>query len=133
MSKAVKEPGAPAAKQPPAARSLKNRKIVYVSNLPFQVSEHFVIEAFSEGAGLEPSAVEMLKKGLAHGYMKSCGLAAVTMRSEEDAKLAVEKLDGKIVLGRPMIVRADKFVEDDAAYKMLDETADQQNLAAARR
>mmetsp|Transcript_13524 Transcript_13524/g.28307 ORF Transcript_13524/g.28307 Transcript_13524/m.28307 type:complete len:119 (+) Transcript_13524:53-409(+) len=90
--------------------------VLYISNLPHEVSDHFVSDAFYEGAQLEVESVEVLKMGMPHGHKKTCGLAVVKMRTEADVAKAKEKMDGYSVLGRPMIVRDDKFVNDDPNY-----------------
>ncbi|PNH02879.1 hypothetical protein TSOC_011109, partial [Tetrabaena socialis] len=59
--------------------------------------------------------VELLKKG-AGTRIKSCGLAAVTLKASIDAEQCCKKVDGKLCFGRPMIVRMDKFCGDDLAY-----------------
>jgi len=52
--------------------------------------------------------VEVLKKG--HGtYKTGCGLAVVTLRLAEDKEAALQKMEGKLVYGRAMMVRGDRF------------------------
>uniref|UniRef100_A0A7R9VC27 RRM domain-containing protein n=1 Tax=Chlamydomonas euryale TaxID=1486919 RepID=A0A7R9VC27_9CHLO len=110
----------PSAKLSPGSSKLAKQPadplILYVSNLPHEVSEHFVHDAFYEGAQLEPESVEVLRMGMPHGHKKTCGLAVVKMKSLEDVANARDKLDGRMLLGRPMIIRNDKFVEDDPNY-----------------
>eukprot|EP00955_Chlamydomonas_euryale_P036206 350380-Chlamydomonas_euryale.AAC.2 len=62
--------------------------------------EHFVHDAFYEGAQLEPESVEVLRMGMPHGHKKTCGLAVVKMKSLEDVANARDKLDGRMLLGR---------------------------------
>ncbi len=65
---------------------------------------------------------------------KTCGLAVVTLKSQEDVHIALAKLDGYNVLNRPMIIRLDKFTEDDPAYthdKGLQEAAAAAAIATA--
>eukprot|EP00798_Chlamydomonas_sp_ICE-L_P030527 gene30527-35556_t len=96
---------------------------VFVSNLPFEISEAVVRDAFWEIAEIDPEHVELLKKSLFGGRTKTCGLGVVTLHSEEEVKKAMEKLDGQLVLGRPMIIRLNKFESDDPNYIHVDASA----------
>ena len=66
---------------------------------------------------MEVASVEILMRGVPGGAKKACGLATVKFSSDEDTLKALEKMDGYLLLGRPMIVRSDKFVGDDPNYK----------------
>ncbi len=43
---------------------------VYISNLPFEVSDSVVRDAFWEGAALDPEGVELLRKSLPTGRVR---------------------------------------------------------------
>ena len=59
--------------------------------------------------------MELLHKGIG-SRMRRSGLAAVQLAApSQGARRACQLLDGKPVLGRRMIVRPDRFVEDQAA------------------
>ncbi|KXZ45033.1 hypothetical protein GPECTOR_59g641 [Gonium pectorale] len=88
--------------------------VVYVSNLPYEATYDSVEAAF-EKEGIEVERIELLRKG-AGTRTKVCGLAAVTLLDGADPDAICKKMDGKSCLGRPMIVRLDKFCADDLAY-----------------
>ncbi len=79
--------------------------------------------------------MELLKKG--HGsHLKTCGLGVVTLKDPQaNLDACIEALDGQPLWGRPIIVRKDKFVEDNAAYEHVPAVHVQQvpaQLAPAR-
>lgn len=45
------------------------------------------------------------------------GLACVTLKTQALTQQCVDSLDGKPLLGRPMIVRAHKYEQDDLDYE----------------
>jgi RNA recognition motif-containing protein len=55
--------------------------------------------------------------------MKNSGLATVVVATSTDVALACRELDGKLLYNRPMIVRKDKFVEDELGYTPAPTTA----------
>ncbi|MEW5309305.1 MAG: hypothetical protein WDW38_001200 [Sanguina aurantia] len=100
--------------------TVKSRTL-YVSNLAFDVTKVMVEDAFDvEGYPLEN--VELIMKGK-QGYKKTCGLASVTLLSLQDLDACMAKMDGHAMLGRAMMVRSDRFMEDNAAYKQDESTS----------
>jgi RNA recognition motif-containing protein len=64
-----------------------------------------------------------MKKGI-NGRLRSNGLACVTLTTEDAVATACEELDGVDVLGRPLIVRLDKFEKDALNYNVLEGGSD---------
>ncbi|KAJ9507446.1 hypothetical protein QJQ45_006443 [Haematococcus lacustris] len=60
-------------------------------------------------------SVELLKRGQ-KGSLRTCGLGTVVLKEGADAAALMQLLDGKDIMGRAVIVRRDKFVEDQASY-----------------
>lgn len=79
--------------------------------------------AWTGGTCTSQTRIELLKKGAPFRRRQS-GLAVVHL-NDADVGRSCEMMDGKQVLGRPMIVRQDRFVEDDINY-------DPSALAAAK-
>ena len=65
-----------------------------------------------------------MKKGI-NGRLRSNGLACVTLTSDDAAATACKELDGADVLGRPLIVRLDRFEKDMLNYNSMLEGSDQ--------
>ncbi|GFH16145.1 RRM domain-containing protein [Haematococcus lacustris] len=64
---------------------------------------------------LPKHSVELLKRGQ-KGSLRTCGLGTVVLKEGADAAALTQLLDGKDIMGRAVIVRRDKFVEDQASY-----------------
>jgi cold-inducible RNA-binding protein len=72
---------------------------LYVGNLSFNTTENELQELFSQaGTVQEVSLMQDKFTG------KSRGFAFVTMGSDEDAQIAISKLNGQTVEGRPLTV-----------------------------
>lgn len=84
--------------------------LVYLSNLSYEATPVLVQALFAEEK-ITARSVEVIKKGV-FGRQKSSGLAAVMLSNMDDVDLACSKVDGKLLLDRPVIVRRDKFEED---------------------
>ena len=82
-----------------------------------EVASESLAEAFWAGAQVEVASVEVLMRGVPGGQKKPCGLATVKFNTEEDLSKALDKMDGYLLYGRPLILRRDKFVSDDPNYK----------------
>ena len=78
-------------------------KKIYVGNFSFDISEEALKECFAEVGTVE--SVQIMKEG-ASG--RSRGFGFVEMSSEEEAKKAIEELNGKELDGRPLKVTEDK-------------------------
>ena len=72
---------------------------IYVGNLPYDIEESFVRETF-EGLG----AVESVKIIMDHETGRSKGFAFVTMTNDEEARKAIEELNGADLDGRAVKV-----------------------------
>lgn len=64
---------------------------------------------------LPQSSVQLLKKGPSW-RSRNAGLACVTLRPGADVAASCAALDGVPLLDRPMIVRRDRFVQDQHSY-----------------
>mmetsp|Transcript_31322 Transcript_31322/g.79907 ORF Transcript_31322/g.79907 Transcript_31322/m.79907 type:complete len:118 (-) Transcript_31322:1331-1684(-) len=98
----------------------KQRPVLYLSNLPHSIASVQVEDIFHTLAHVEVHHVELMKKGLPGHVVKTCGLAAVTFNEGADLDRIIQLTDGHDMMGRPLIVRKDKFVEDSAAYVHVD-------------
>lgn len=102
----------------PKLLTMPTQPLVYVSNLPYEATRSAVEEVFGD-EGIEPARIEFILKGQ-DNRKRNSGLATVTLKSVEDAVKACKVVDGKPVFGRPMIIRANRFVEDVSDYKHSD-------------
>jgi RNA recognition motif-containing protein len=75
-------------------------KRLYVGNLSFQTTEATLSAAFADG-GRKVSKVELMTD---RETGSSRGFAFVEMATDEDARAAIEALDGKQLDGRPLRV-----------------------------
>lgn len=91
---------------------------VFVSNLPYEATRQAVEEAFND-EDIETEKIEFILKG-SGDRKRSAGLAIVTLHNVEDAVKACKILDGKPVFSRPMIIRANRFMEDVSDYKHVE-------------
>ncbi|GBF94212.1 hypothetical protein Rsub_06482 [Raphidocelis subcapitata] len=98
-----------------AAAGPASQPCVFVSNLTHNAVGDNIKEAFA-AKGIDVARVEIMKKG-APFRRRGAGLAVVALERAADSRRCCELLDGKPLLGRPMIVRRDRFEEDDAAYQ----------------
>mmetsp|Transcript_8438 Transcript_8438/g.14466 ORF Transcript_8438/g.14466 Transcript_8438/m.14466 type:complete len:129 (+) Transcript_8438:197-583(+) len=94
--------------------SSKRVRSLYVSNLPFSIAAVQLEEAFA-AQGIDLEHAELLKKGTG-ASAKTCGLGVVTLKEGECLDACIEKMDGLQFMSRAMIVRKDKFVDDDPDY-----------------
>lgn len=81
---------------------------MHVAIIAFQPSCH-------AACSLLQSSVQFLKKGSLNRTRNS-GLACVTVSNADDVEASCRALDSELVHGRPMIVRKDKFVQDQSGY-----------------
>lgn len=72
---------------------------LYVGNLPFQVTEDELKDLFKEAG-----TVESVRVITDRATGRSRGFAFVEMASEEEAKTAIEKLNGKMFKEREIVV-----------------------------
>ncbi len=77
----------------------KMGKRLYVGNLPYAVNDERLLEIFSE-VGTVSSAQVILDRNTG----RSKGFGFVEMATEEDARLAIEKLNQQEVDGRNIVV-----------------------------
>lgn len=61
------------------------------------------------------SSVQLIKKG-SFNRQRNSGLACVVLSKSSDVDNSCKTLDGKNVMGRPMIVRKNKFEDDQPSY-----------------
>ncbi|GAX73686.1 hypothetical protein CEUSTIGMA_g1137.t1 [Chlamydomonas eustigma] len=100
--------------------AVDNDKTLFISNLPNNISSTTISEYIWNKVGIEVDNVEVLLKAMPGGFKTTCGLAIVLLKNASDARLVRRTLDGHMVLGRPMIIRADKFMADDPSYVHVD-------------
>jgi RNA recognition motif-containing protein len=109
-----------------------------LSNLPYEATESTIRDVFEEQAvpvvrtaqvldlqqpawqcqdnlPLLQASVQLLKKGPS-GRQRNSGLACITLGRPADVARCCQEMDGAEVLGRPMIVRPDKYEQDDPGY-----------------
>ncbi|KAI8462744.1 MAG: hypothetical protein J3K34DRAFT_446943 [Monoraphidium minutum] len=96
---------------------------VYLSNLAYEATPDNVTNAFL-AEKIAPVRVELLLKG-APTRQQHSGLAVVHLATEADTARSCAAVDGKRLLGRPMVVRKDRFEEDpvwwdDAVEEAMD-------------
>ncbi|KAL6755346.1 hypothetical protein V8C86DRAFT_2679471 [Haematococcus lacustris] len=91
------------------------RPVLYLSNLPYGAAESHIEDWIATHAKVEVHSVELLKRGQ-KGSLRTCGLGTVVLKEGADAAALMQLLDGKDIMGRAVIVRRDKFVEDQASY-----------------
>merc|ERR1711976_70088 len=90
------------------AQVFREQHCIYVSNLVYSLAASSLESAFT-AQGCEVAHVEVLSKG--RGSSKTgAGLAVVTLKTPADKVKAMQVLDGKLLYGRPMVLRDDKFV-----------------------
>jgi hypothetical protein len=61
--------------------------------------------------------VQLLKKGSFNRHHLNSGLACISLTSQLDVDNSCKILDGQQLLGRPMIIRRDKYEPDNHSYK----------------
>ncbi|KAJ3682045.1 hypothetical protein LUZ60_014618 [Juncus effusus] len=76
---------------------------LYVGNLDYRISEANIIKMFSAFGKIVSEDFLLHKKGPKSGEPR--GYAFVQFTSKEEAKLAKEKMNGKLIFGRPLVVR----------------------------
>uniref|UniRef100_A0A061R732 RRM domain-containing protein n=1 Tax=Tetraselmis sp. GSL018 TaxID=582737 RepID=A0A061R732_9CHLO len=94
-----------------SSRDIQNEremKTVYVSNLIYTLQSASLQDVFEE-SGFDVTHVELLKKGTG-SLRKGCGLAVVTFADASSKEQAIQKLNGKLLYGRPIILHPSKFV-----------------------
>ncbi len=69
-----------------------------------QVSSVSISETIYHETQIEAEHVEVLMKGLPGGHKKTCGLAQVKMKTQEDALTVMRKLDGYKLFDRQACV-----------------------------
>ncbi|MCK9431794.1 MAG: hypothetical protein PHQ84_04205 [Candidatus Omnitrophica bacterium] len=72
---------------------------IFVGNLAFEVNEEDLKKVFLSFGAVESASIVMEKKGV-----KSRGFGFVSMPDERAARAAIERLQGKEILGRPINV-----------------------------
>lgn len=82
-------------------------KKLFVGNLSWNITDEDLAKVFAQVGTVEEAVVIMDKF-----KNRSRGFGFVTMSSEEEAKKAVEELDGKEVDGRPINVSEARERED---------------------
>lgn len=81
-------------------------KKLYVGNLPFSATEEALVNTFSQ-FGTVSSAKLIVDRDTG----RSKGFSFVEMSSDEEAQMAIEKLDGQDFGGRPLKVNEAKPME----------------------
>lgn len=77
----------------------ENPKKLFVGNLPFSTTEEDVVSLFSDyGTIVDAALIKDRMSG------RSKGIAFVTFETEEEAKAAIEALNGHEVDGRALVV-----------------------------
>ncbi|CAN6306046.1 unnamed protein product [Urochloa humidicola] len=87
------------------AKGLEGDKLesrLYVGNLDFRISEADVIKMFSPFGKITAEDFLWHTRGPKRGEPR--GYAFVQYTTKEEAQLAKEKMNGKLVCGRPMVV-----------------------------
>ena len=79
---------------------------LYVGNLPYQTNEDGLKELFSEVGTVNSASIIMDKFS-----GRSKGFGFVEMSSEEEAKKAIEVLNGKEIEGRNLVVNEARPME----------------------
>jgi hypothetical protein len=69
-----------------------------------------------DNSPLLQASVQLLKKGPS-GRQRNSGLACITLGKSADVARCCQEMDGAEVMGRPMIVRPDKYEPDDPGYE----------------
>ena len=83
---------------------------IFVGNLSWDVADKDLMELFSAyGAVSEASALKDRDTG------KSRGFGFVTMENDEEAKAAIDALNGKELMGRPLTVNEARPREEGAS------------------
>ena len=79
--------------------SQENPKKLFVGNLPFNTTEETVVSIFSEYGTVEEAALITDRMS-----GRSKGIAFITYSTEEEAKAAIEALNGYELDGRALVV-----------------------------
>ncbi|PID31668.1 hypothetical protein CR970_04580 [Candidatus Saccharibacteria bacterium] len=79
---------------------------LFVASLPFAMTDDDLSQAF-QGAGQVVSAKVIMDRDT----NRSKGFGFVEMASDEEAAEAIKQLDGKDVMGRPIVVREARPME----------------------
>ncbi|GMH34234.1 hypothetical protein BSKO_02068 [Bryopsis sp. KO-2023] len=87
--------------------SLHERPVVYISNLPYEATAPDLQRVFDK-EGLDVVHIEFIKKGKPE-RLQSAGLACVTLATADEVKTTCQKLDGKQIYNRAMVVKEGKF------------------------
>ncbi|KAM0904284.1 hypothetical protein ACQ4PT_018111 [Festuca glaucescens] len=82
--------------------SEKSASRLYVGNLDFRISESDVIKMFSPYGKIVAEDFLLHTRGPKRGEPR--GYAFVQYTTKEEAQLAKEKMNGKLVRGRPVVV-----------------------------
>ncbi|CAK0790269.1 unnamed protein product [Prorocentrum cordatum] len=78
-------------------------RLLYVGNLPFRASRQDVQDVFKEAGNVVRVDIAEGPDGRSKGY------ATVLYETEDEAKSAIEKLNGNDFQGRPLTVRMETF------------------------
>src|SRR6478736_6868931 len=76
---------------------------LYIGNLPYSATDQLLMETFNQYGEVESAKVIVDRE-----TGRSKGFGFVEMRDAEEAKLAIDKLNGKNFDGRPMTVNEAK-------------------------
>jgi cold-inducible RNA-binding protein len=76
---------------------------LYIGNLPYSVTDQSLMEAFNQYGEVESAKIIIDRE-----TGRSKGFGFVEMRDAEEAALAIDKLNGKNLDGRPMTVNEAK-------------------------
>ncbi|KAK3037217.1 hypothetical protein RJ639_030110 [Escallonia herrerae] len=81
----------------------KSESRLYIGNLDLRITEATLIKMFSPFGEIVSEDFLWHSRGPKRGEPR--GYAFIQFRSKEEAKLAKEKMQGKLVSGRPLVVR----------------------------
>ena len=87
-------------------------KKMYVGNIPYNATEAELRELFSEYGEIE--SLQIMKDQVTD---RSKGFGFIEMANEEDAKKAIEALDGKDFMGKSLKVNEAKPQQKRGAFK----------------
>ena len=100
---------------------------IFIGNLSFEVKEADVLRAFASFGKVDSAVIVMDKNG-----KKSRGFGFVEMPEEQEAKLAIDALNGKEILGRPVNVMPALAKEQKTPVARHNKSADGQGFPLKR-
>uniref|UniRef100_A0A7S0YMB6 RRM domain-containing protein n=1 Tax=Polytomella parva TaxID=51329 RepID=A0A7S0YMB6_9CHLO len=93
---------------------MEKASVVFASNLVREITSDAIKDLFSD-ENYSVEKIEFIQKGSSNRHIPT-GLAIISLPKGTDVRQCIKTLDGKEVLGRPIILRTKKFEPDDFQY-----------------